>query len=33
MAKNYDCGITLLNYQDIKVGDTIEAFQLEQINE
>ena len=33
MAKNFDCGITLLNYQDIKVGDTIEAFQLEQINE
>ena len=33
MAKNFDCGIMLLNYQDVKVGDTIEAFQMEQINE
>ena len=33
MAKNFDCGIMLLNYQDIKVGDVIEAFVMEQINE
>ena len=33
MAKNFDCGIMLQNYQDIKVGDVIEAFEMEQINE
>ena len=33
MAKNFDCGIMLLNYQDIKVGDVIEAYVMEQINE
>ncbi len=27
VAKGYDCGIQLKNYNDIKVGDTIEAFQ------
>ncbi len=33
MARNFDCGITLTNYQDIKQGDVIEAFRMEQINE
>lgn len=33
MAKNFDCGIMLQNYQDVKVGDVIEAFKMEQINE
>ncbi len=33
MAKNFDCGIMLANYQDVKVGDVIEAFQMEQVNE
>lgn len=33
MAKNFDCGIMLLNYQDVKTGDVIEAFEMEQINE
>ncbi len=33
MAKNFDCGIMLTNYQDVKVGDIIEAFQMEQTNE
>lgn len=33
MAKNFDCGIMLLNYQDVKVGDVIEAYVMEQINE
>ncbi len=33
MQKNYDCGITLLNFQDIKQGDIIEAFQMVTINE
>ena len=31
IARNYDCGIMLLNYPDVKVGDVIEAYQLEQI--
>ena len=33
IAKNYDCGITLAGYQDIKHGDIIEAFRMEQVNE
>jgi translation initiation factor IF-2 len=28
VLKGYECGITLENYNDIKVGDTIEAFEL-----
>ena len=31
IARNYDCGIMLHNYPDVKVGDVIEAYQLEQI--
>lgn len=31
VGKGYDCGITLENFQDIKVGDTIEAFELIEI--
>ena len=31
IARNFDCGIMLLNYPDVKVGDVIEAYQLEQI--
>lgn len=31
IARNYDCGIMLLNYPDVKVDDVIEAYQLEQI--
>jgi translation initiation factor IF-2 len=27
----YDCGISLLNYQDIQVGDTIECYELEEV--
>lgn len=33
MAKNFDCGIMLQNYQDVKVDDVIEAFTMEQTNE
>ncbi len=33
MAKNFDCGIMLSNYQDVKVEDVIEAFTMEQTNE
>lgn len=33
MAKNFDCGIMLSNYQDVKVDDVIEAFTMEQTNE
>ncbi len=31
IARNFDCGIMLLNYPDVKVDDVIEAYQLEQI--
>jgi len=27
----YECGITLENYNDLKEGDVIEAFQMEEI--
>lgn len=33
MAKNFDCGIMLSNFQDIKVDDVIEAFTMEKTNE
>lgn len=33
IAKNYDCGIMLKNYPDVKVGDVIEAYAMEQVNE
>jgi len=33
MARGYECGITLTNYQDLKEGDIIEAFVMEQQNE
>ncbi len=28
VTKGYECGITLANFNDIKVGDTIEAFEM-----
>ena len=31
VARGYECGITIEKYQDIKEGDIIEAFQMEQI--
>jgi translation initiation factor IF-2 len=27
----YECGIGLDNYQDLKVGDVIEAYEMEQV--
>lgn len=30
VAEGYECGISIENYQDIKVGDVIEAFQVEE---
>ncbi len=33
MARGYECGITLTNYQDLKEGDVIEAFVMEMKNE
>ena len=30
-ATNYECGIGLENYNDIKPGDVIEAFEMESI--
>ncbi len=31
VREGYDCGITLANYQDIKVGDMIECFEVEEV--
>jgi len=31
VAKGYECGITIKNYNDIKEGDVIEAFVMEEI--
>ncbi|SNB45658.1 translation initiation factor IF-2 [Geobacter sp. DSM 9736] len=31
VATNYECGMSLENYNDIKVGDIIEAFEIEKI--
>ncbi|WP_156289102.1 translation initiation factor IF-2 [Oceanobacillus salinisoli] len=31
VAQNYECGITITNFNDIKVGDVIEAFVMEEI--
>jgi translation initiation factor IF-2 len=31
VASGYECGISLENYNDIKVGDIIEAFEIEKI--
>ncbi len=31
VAQNYECGITIKDYNDIKVGDIIEAFIMEEI--
>lgn len=33
MAKNFDCGIMLANFQDVKVDDVIEAFTMERTDE
>ena len=33
IAKNFDCGIMLQNYQDVKVGDIIEVFRMEKLDE
>ena len=31
VANNYECGIGLENYNDVKIGDVIEAFEMESI--
>ncbi|GGC90094.1 translation initiation factor IF-2 [Thalassobacillus devorans] len=31
VAQNYECGITIKNYNDIKEGDVIEAFVMEEV--
>ncbi|WP_147802315.1 translation initiation factor IF-2 [Alkalicoccus halolimnae] len=31
VAKNYECGITLENFNDVKEGDTLEAYIMEEI--
>ncbi len=30
-AKGFECGIKIAGYDDIKVGDVIEAFRVEQV--
>jgi translation initiation factor IF-2 len=31
VQSGYECGIGLENFQDLKVGDVIEAFEMEQV--
>ena len=31
VATNYECGIMLKSFSDVKEGDTIEAFSMEEI--
>jgi translation initiation factor IF-2 len=31
VATNYECGITIKNYNDLKEGDVIEAYVMEEI--
>ena len=31
VATGYECGLTLENYQDVKVGDVVEAYEVEQV--
>lgn len=33
MQRNFDCGIMLSNFQDVKVGDIIEAFSMEKLED
>jgi translation initiation factor IF-2 len=31
VASGYECGLTLENYQDVKAGDVVEVFEVEQV--
>ncbi len=31
VAKGYECGVGLENYQDIKIGDIIEPYTIEEV--
>jgi len=31
VAQGFECGLQLVNYNDIKVGDIVEAFQLKEV--
>lgn len=31
MVAGYECGVGLENFQDLKAGDVVEAFEVEQI--
>ena len=31
VQSGYECGIGLENFQDVKVGDVIEAYEIEQV--
>lgn len=33
MARGFECGVTLKNFQDIKEGDIIEAYEVKEVNE
>jgi translation initiation factor IF-2 len=32
VKKNFECGIMLDNFNDIKIGDVIEAFEVKEVN-
>jgi translation initiation factor IF-2 len=31
VASGYECGLSLEGYQDVKVGDVVEAYEVEQV--
>ena len=31
VANGYECGLSLENYQDVKAGDVIEVYEVEQV--
>ena len=33
VAEGYECGVSIENYNDIKVGDVIEGFIMEEIKQ
>ena len=33
VAENFECGITIENFNDIKEGDMIEAFEMQEIKD
>jgi translation initiation factor IF-2 len=31
VARGYECGLSFANYNDIKVGDVVECFEVEMV--